>query len=91
MTSDEVRGPVVDTIRRMIENAPPVLTGDMSPIDDLGLDSWDGLDFVDIVSEELGISIPADVNPFRDDKECRATTLDEIVALLANLSLKENA
>jgi hypothetical protein len=89
MTEAEVREAVLATIRLMIDDPSTALTGDIAPIDVLGLDSEDGLDFAELISERLPIVVPVEVNPFKNDEAQKARTLDEIIALLLALTKQE--
>ncbi|OGR11348.1 MAG: hypothetical protein A2341_19290 [Deltaproteobacteria bacterium RIFOXYB12_FULL_58_9] len=90
MQPDDVREAVLKAIRQLLEDPTAVLTDETSPIDGLDLDSEDGLDFADSVSEALGVEIPVNVNPFKNDDEQKPRKIGEIIALIVKLSQKED-
>jgi acyl carrier protein len=84
MTRDEIRVRVAESLREFLASLgqKEVEIQDRTrPIGDLGLDSPDGLDWV-LDLEEIGFSIPADFNPFVDDRRERARRFGEIVESL---------
>lgn len=90
MTGAEVLEGVLGCLRKMLQgNASEVQLGEATnPIDDLNLDSDDGLDFADELEDALGIEIPKKINPFKDDKLQTHRTVGEIVALVLKLGKK---
>ena len=85
LTRNDIREAVFRAIRQIMETEVE-LNEATKPIDDLDLDSEDGLDFADILSDLLQITIPANVNPFKNDAAQKARTIGEIIDLVLNLS-----
>lgn len=86
-TRDEVRQAVFTAIRALLAPGTALQEDEaLSPMDDLDLDSEDGLDFAETTSDQLDIEIPPDVNPFKDDVTQRKRTIREIVDLLIAFS-----
>ena len=54
-------------------------------LDDLGLDSLAGVEFVCQIEDSLNITIPDDKNPFVDDSKKRMRTVSEVVDFLKKL------
>ncbi len=89
MTEADVRTAVWELVGRMATNSSSELLGSIAPLEGLGLDSEDGIEFAEVVSERLGIDIPVALNPFKNDEAQTARTLDEIVTLLISLPRKD--
>jgi acyl carrier protein len=73
--------------KTVIENLE--VTESTNPIDDLGLDSPDGIDFILMLDGEIDIAIPGNVNPFiiDDSKDGRksARSVGQITDLILSL------
>jgi acyl carrier protein len=84
MNKEQIRKYVIDSLKEFLVSDNKKVTEineHTRPIDDLGLDSPDGIDWVCDL-EEKGFTIPKDVNPFIDDKKHMARTVGEIADLL---------
>lgn len=91
-TRDEVREAVFKALVQILE-APPDIALDeaLDPMAAFDLDSEDGLEFADILSDLLGFAIPNEVNPFKDDLQQRPRTMGEIIDLVLSLRKPEAA
>jgi hypothetical protein len=54
------------------------IRNDASPIDNYGMKSLDGLDFIDLVGEQIGCEFSPTFNPFVNDQG-RPATVSEVV------------
>ncbi len=89
---DDLRKGVVECLQETRRGgADRVITDRTDPIRDLGCDSPDGLDFACRLEEKFSISIPQELNPFVDDNRNRVRRVKEIVDLLENLMILEEA
>ena len=61
-----VRHHIVACLRRLLPEDVPSLDDALDPIDDLGLESRDGIDFVVLLGKRLECDFPFDFNPFYD-------------------------
>ncbi len=82
--ADQIRSVVERILREFLNGREAEITDNTRPIDDLDLDSELGINLADIVEDELGIEIPAKVNPFKKNRT-ETRTLREIVELLLTL------
>jgi acyl carrier protein len=55
------------------------------PIEDLGLESIDGVAFACSLSQRLGAAIPDYLNPFVDDEKHKERTIGQIIELAETL------
>jgi len=65
------------------------LTDKIDPINNLGLESCDGLVFAITISEKLPFQIPKSINPLVDDKRKRGRKVGQIVDFIYNLMLAQ--
>lgn len=90
ITREEVLRCVIDSIRDMMTETPDAsIEEDTDPIQNLGLDSFDGVACACSMSDRLGFDIPTELNPFVDDKKNRSRSVQEIVDLLYALLKKK--
>ncbi len=76
--SNSVRPHIVACIRQLLPEDVPSLDDVLDPIQDLGLESLDGVNFVVRLSKNLGFDFPADFNPFYGD-DGRSRNIGRIV------------
>lgn len=83
---EEVRECVIAALKDVL---PPgdsrQINDDTNPIQQLGLDSHDGVAYACALSERLLHDIPVDMNPFVDDDRKRPRCIREIIVLLCTL------
>jgi acyl carrier protein len=84
-TEHQIRAAVERVLREFLNGREAEITDDTSPIDDLDLDSELGINLADIMEDELGVKVPAKVNPFKKSRNA-TRTVREIVQLLVSLS-----
>lgn len=89
MTIEEA---VVDALQvLLVDSAKHDLTGEASPIETLGLESVDGIEFAVLLEDRLACSLPENANPFVDDERGGARTISGIVAWIAALGVVRTA
>lgn len=90
----EVRQLVLESLVQMVElhdtNDIPTIEDWMHPVNDLGLDSPDGVDFAGVLSEKLKFHIPNEINPFKDDETNRTRRVGQIVDFIFGLIEEAN-
>ena len=83
MTTGEIRIAVMESLKKFMGDDEQVMIDSTTrPIGDLDMTSEDGIAWATEL-EDVGIIIPENVNPFVDDEQKRARSVDEIVTLLA--------
>lgn len=91
-TRDEIREAVFKALVQILESPPDIkLDEALDPMAAFDLDSEDGLEFADILSDLLGLEVPNEVNPFKDDLQQKPRTIGEIIDLLLSLWAPEAA
>jgi hypothetical protein len=89
-TREEVREAVFKALHKILEgNTGIALDEAIDPMSEFDLDSEDGLDFADVLADLLGMVIPPEVNPFKDDVMQKPRTLGEIIDLVLALAAAE--
>jgi len=83
MTIDEA---VTEALRTVLGDAAVGLTPTSSPIDTLGLESIDGIEFAVLLEDKLGWALPSNANPFVDDSKKRSRSVAEIVTWVSSLA-----
>jgi acyl carrier protein len=84
MTEEEIFGEVRAQLTSLLEDLAKEVVEileNTEPIENLGLDSMDGVEFACMLSEKF--DIPDDINPFIDEKTLKHRTVGEIVELIA--------
>src|SRR5690242_8208646 len=88
-TRNQIHDMVIECLCKSLGDKHPTtpIDDDTDPINELGLESLDGLDFACVLSKKLSYQIPADINPLVNDKKKRARKVGEIVEFMHNLIL----
>ena len=88
-TRKQIHDMVIESLCKTLGDKHPTapIDDDTDPINELGLESLDGLAFACILSAKLPYQIPADINPLVNDKKKRARKVGEIVEFMHNLIL----
>ncbi len=90
MTREEIFKIVVEVLQDDPEKKLEI-TAITNPFVDLGKDSHDGIVFACLISQKLGVEIPADINPLVDDEQQRPRLVGEIADLCFGLCSKKGA
>lgn len=86
ISKDEIRSAVVESLNAIGDNVNwPSVSGQTDPINDLGLESLDGLDLCLEIEARLPCKIDEKLNPLVDDSKQCARTIDQIVDWLQPL------
>lgn len=89
LTREEIQELVITSLREVLKDKTVREIDEATdPINDLGLDSLDGINFACTLSEKLKINIPHELNPLLDDEKNRPRRVGEIIDLL-NIFLKK--
>ena len=88
MDREKVRAVVVETLREFLHE-DVVFGDDTDPMNDLGLESVDGILLAPRLGEKLGFRIPDKENPLVDAEKGRGRKVGEIVDLLMKLAAEE--
>lgn len=87
VSKQQIRTLVIECLLQRFRNTSelPQITDKTDPINELGLESLDGLAFACALSEKLNYVIPAEINPLVDDQKNKARKVAEIVELISHL------
>ena len=88
-TRDQIHGLVIEYLLKCLGDKTPTVPigNDTDPINELGLESIEGVHFACILSDKLSFKIPVKVNPLVNDKKRRARTVGEVVEFLHKMIL----
>lgn len=87
--SEQSRQAVIKAIALFTDRQLPDDVDNLRPIEDLGLDSQDGIAVACELSERLGFEIPNEINPLVNDQLKRGRTIKEIIEFMTTLEAKE--
>lgn len=91
LTRHEIREIVIECLHQALgdKSRNVTITDRIDPINNLGLESCDGLVFAIALSQKLPFEIPNSINPLVDDKKTRARKVGQIVDFIYELMLTQ--
>ena len=90
-TIEDIRLVVIECLKKLLgKKAIGVeITDKIDPIQNLGLESVDGIGFACELGQRLNCHIPVKVNPLVNDATCRSRKVGEIVTLLHSMLMQQ--